>query len=88
MYTVLNTAYLRIINVDQSPLLLKVLDQRDGSRLSGVTSVGFEGETQDGDTLPHVYISRWLESQQKQLTFPVMVLKRVSTTLLENLLFW
>lgn len=42
---------LRIVNVHECLLRLKVLDEGDGSRFTGVTSVGLESEAKDSNTL-------------------------------------
>ena len=42
---------LGVVHGDPSTLRQKVVDEVDGGRLSGVTSVGLEGESEDGDLL-------------------------------------
>lgn len=42
---------LRVIDVDESLLGLEVSDESDGGRLASVTSVSFECESKNGNTL-------------------------------------
>jgi len=81
------TFHLRIIDIDISFFRLEVLDEGDCRRLSSVTSIGLEGEAENGNTLT-LFVSDRHCVKRGRRTFPVIVLNMVSTTRFEKRLFW
>jgi hypothetical protein len=80
---------LRIVDVDEGTLRQEVLDQSNCSGLAGITCVRLESKAEDSDPLAkHDLIYGDQDRTNQKRTLPVMVLNRVSTTRLENLLFW
>lgn len=82
---------LRVVDGDVCAFREEVADDGDGRRLASVTGVGLERKAKDGDVLRYQQ-SRvrgpLTQSEKKRRTLPVMVLKSVSTTVLEKRRFW
>ena len=78
---------LRIVNIDECFLALKVLDQGDCSWLASISGISLECKPEDGNSLENI-VNYSVALKWISITLPVIVLKRVSTTLLENRLFW
>lgn len=81
---------LRIIDRDISTFREEVPDEGDGCRLASIAGICLKCKAQDGNVLldnPDQLLSR-RNCYRKTQTLPVIVLKRVSTTVFENLLFW
>ena len=79
---------LRVVDSDICALREEVANEGDGRRLAGVTGVGLEGEAENGDVLeyPESAMRDW-QVDVFAHTLPVMVLKRVSTTVFEKRAF-
>ena len=80
---------LRVVDVDEGLLSLEVPDEGDGGGLASIACVSLERETEDGNALQgNISIKIGYRCACKvQHTLPVMVLKRVSTTLFEKRFF-
>ena len=79
---------LGVVNCYVRAFRKEVTDEGDGSRLAGVAGIRLEGEAENGDVLeyPESAMRDW-QVDVFAHTLPVMVLKRVSTTVFEKRAF-
>ena len=77
---------MRVVDVDQRLLGIEIPNESDGWRLASITSVSLECESEDGNALEDNVSIEWI-LPVTGLTLPVIVLKRVSTTLFEKRFF-